>query len=74
MSYPKHTREWWLREVSYIASAWSDDKQAFRGNESVFNEYVEMQAQHCEHNGFPELAFTMRGFKEFVPHSKRGDK
>ncbi len=66
-------REYWATESHYIAHAWPDDKASFRNDESVFNEYIEMQASMCESDGYADLAFTMRGFREFVPHSKRSN-
>ena len=71
MARIQHDREWWAIELHYIAHAWPSDKAAFRGDESVFNEYINMQADMCEADGFDDLAFTMRGFREFVPHTKR---
>jgi hypothetical protein len=71
MSRTKQNRDYWATELHYIAHAWPSDKTAFRGDESVFNEYINMQSDMCESDGFADLAFTMRGFREFVPHSKR---
>lgn len=71
MARIKHDAQYWLEEGHYIANAWPDDKASFRDDESVFNEYIDMQADACEADGYPDIAFTMRGFREFVPHSKR---
>ena len=71
MARIKHDRAFWTEEFKYIAHAWPDDKASFRNDESVFNDYIDMQANACEQDGFEDLAFHMRGFREFVPHSKR---
>ena len=64
-------REDWAKELHYIATAWECDAGSFRHDQSVFNEYVSMQAEFCRQDGFDDLAFTMEGFRQFVPHSKR---
>jgi len=71
MSRKPQSRNWWANEVHYIVNAWPKEKASFRNDESVFNEYIDMQADMCEQDGYPDLAFTMRGAREFVPHHKR---
>jgi hypothetical protein len=71
MARIQHNERYWQIEAHLIAQAWPDNKAAFRNDESVFNDYIDMQADMCEADGFPDIAFTMRGFREFVPQSKR---
>ena len=67
----KQSREWHANELHYIAHAWPEGKAAFRGDESVFNDYINMQAEFARTDGFDDIAFHMEGFRQFVPQSKR---
>jgi len=66
-----HDEAFHQSELEYIKGAWPSDKANFRGNRSVFNQYIEMQAGFAHQDGFSSIADTMLSYRQFVPHSKR---
>ena len=69
MARIQHDEEWHARELVYIATAWPKEKASFNGNQRVFNEYIEMQAEGAKNDGFKGIAAAMLACRVFVPHS-----
>jgi hypothetical protein len=63
----KQTLAFWQSEMHYIAHAWPSNAHQFNGEAACFNRYIDMQANAAESDGFDDIAFTIRGFREFLP-------
>lgn len=51
------------KEAQYIANAWPSDAKAFNDDPECFNDYIDMQANAAQADGFTAFANMMRSRK-----------
>lgn len=61
MAYVTHDRTFWENEAAYILRVDPDAPGAdMNRSKATFRGYCEMQANHAEANGFPDIATRIR--------------
>lgn len=64
MAYRQYDRKYWEAELIWLRWAIDGAPETLRELGATPCGYIDMQARHCEHNGYVDLADEMRAIKE----------